>query len=151
MLKLTKLAKKGLLPKIGNKPKLTPLIHISDAVKGLLLAAERGRVGEVYLITNPRPEPFDKIADILKDELRISKPTLYLPEWIALAIASVTEKMFTFLGKNPPVSKKNIESTLADRVFSIEKAKKELGFDTEIDPVIGLREMVDWYSNMGLV
>ena len=42
ILKLTRLAKKGLFPKIGNRPKLTPLIHVDDAVEGLLLAADNG-------------------------------------------------------------------------------------------------------------
>jgi dihydroflavonol-4-reductase len=43
MLKLTRLAKKGMFPKIGNRPKLTPLVHVNDAVTGLMLASEKGR------------------------------------------------------------------------------------------------------------
>lgn len=151
MLKLTRLAKKGLIPKIGNKPKLTPLIHISDALNGMLLAAQKGRVGEIYLITNPEPEPFDKIGQIIRDSLRVSRPALYIPEWGALRFATIIEKIFTFLGKNPPVTRKNIESTLADRVFSIEKARKELGFKTEMNVEAGVREMVTWYVKKGWV
>jgi dihydroflavonol-4-reductase len=145
ILKLTRLTKKGLFPKIGNKPKLTPLIHVDDAVKGLLLAAEKGRVGEVYLLTNPDSLPFDDIRKILQQALEVRRFPLYVPEWAALTVASLSEKIFPVIGKTPPVSRKNIESTLADRVFSIEKAKNELGFHPQVKPEIGLRETVEWY------
>jgi nucleoside-diphosphate-sugar epimerase len=149
MLKLARMAKKGLFPKVGNRPKLTSLIHVEDAVDGLLLAAEKGIPGEIYLITNRQSEPFDAIRKIILDTLGSRKPTLYVPEWAALAAASVIEKTFSIIGKTPPVSRKNIESTLADRVFSIEKAEKELGFNPKIDPCAGIKETVVWYSEKG--
>ena len=146
MLKLTRLAQKGLFPKIGNRPKLTPMIHVTDAVKGILLAAEKGHPGETYLITNDQSEPFDKIRIILQKALGVRRLPLYIPEWAALLGASIIEKSFSIVGKTPPVARKNIESTLADRVFSIEKAKKELGFYPTIDPEEGLMETVRWYK-----
>jgi len=146
ILKLTRLTKKGLFPKIGNRPKLTPLIHVDDAIEGLLLAAEKGRIGEVYLVTNEESLPFDNIRKILQQALVIKRFPLYVPEWAALTVASLSEKIFPVIGKIPPVSRKNIESTLADRVFSIEKATKELGFHPQVNPEIGLRETVEWYK-----
>jgi len=145
VLKLVRLAKKNLFPKIGNRPKLTPLIHAEDAVQGLLLTVEKGKPGEIYLITNPQSEPFDRLRKIFEEGLGISRFPLYVPEWAALSMAAVCEKTFSLFGKTPPVSRKNIESTLADRVFSIEKAQKELGFHPRIDPEKGLKETVDWY------
>lgn len=151
MLKLTRLEKKGLFPKIGRKAKLTPLIHAKDAVEGLLLAAEKGRIGEIYLITNRVSLPFDEIRKILQAGLEVRRPPLYMPEWAALALASSAEKLYGLLGKSPPVARKNIESTLADRVFSTEKAQKELGFEPKVDPVTGLTETVHWYQQHGWV
>jgi len=151
ILKLTRLAKKNLFPKIGNRLKLTPLIHAEDAVQGILLAAEKGREGEIYLITNPQSEPFDRIRKIIEKGLGVSRFPIYLPEWMALSLASACEIIFSLIGKTPPVSKKNIESTLADRVFSIAKAHRELGFQPIIDPEIGLLETVIWYKNNGWV
>jgi len=151
ILKLTRLAKKGLFPKIGNRPKLTPLIHVDDAVRGLLLAAEKGRTGNIYLLTNRTSLPFDDIRKILQRALEVKRLPLYVPGWTALTIASLAEKLFPLAGKAPPVSRKNIESTLADRVFSIEKAQLELGFDPKVDPVQGLTETVHWYREQGWV
>ena len=151
MLKLARMAKKNLFPKIGNRPKLTPLIHADDAAQGLLLTAENGKTGEIYLITNPQSIPFDNIRKIIERGLGVSRFPLYVPEWAALAIASISEKIFSSIGRTPPVSRKNIESTLADRVFSIKKARKELGFQPKVDPEKGLLETVLWYKNNGWV
>jgi nucleoside-diphosphate-sugar epimerase len=151
MLKLVRMAKRGLFPKVGNRPKLTPLIHVQDAVDGLLLAVEKGIPGEIYLITNRQSEPFDAIRKIIRDALGSRKPTLYVPEWAALTLATLIEKTFSFIGKSPPVSRKNIESTLADRVFSIAKAQRELGFEPRIDPKAGIAETVTWYRRQGWV
>jgi len=151
ILKLTRLTKKSLFPKIGNRPKLTPLIHVDDAVRGLLLAAEKGRTGDIYLLTNRNSLPFDDIRKILQKALEIKRLPLYVPEWTALTLASLSEKLFPLFGKVPPVSRKNIESTLADRVFSIEKAERELGFCPEVDPEEGLKETVAWYKEQGWV
>lgn len=145
ILRLTRLAQKGLFPKIGRRPKLTPLIHVSDAVQGILLAVEKGRPGEIYLITNPQSEPFDRIRQILQEALGVRRLPLYIPEWSALLAAAMIEKSFSIMGKTPPVSRKNIESTLADRVFSTEKAQRKLGFNPRMDPETGLKETVAWY------
>ncbi len=151
ILKLTRMAKKGLFPKVGNRPKLTPLIHVDDAIQGLLQAAENGGIGEIYLITHRDSLPFDEIRKILQRALGVTRLPLYVPEWAALSIASLTEKIFPVLGRVPPVSRKNIESTLADRVFSIEKARREIGFDPQVDPAEGLKETVEWYKEQGWV
>jgi len=151
MLKLTRMAKKGMFPMVGRRPKLTPLIHVHDAVRGLLLAAEKGRQGETYLITNRDSIPFDDLRKILQAALGVRRIPLYVPEWAALAAATVIEKSFGVLGKAPPVARKNIESTLADRVFSIDKAAGELGFQPEVDPTTGLTETVAWYRAQGWI
>jgi dihydroflavonol-4-reductase len=151
ILKLARLANRGLFPKLGNRSKLTPLIHVDDAIQGLLLAIENGTPGEIYLITNHYPEPFDHIREIIKHALDSKKPDIYVPEWAALILAIFIEKLFFLFGKNPPVSRKNIESTLADRVFSIEKAIRELDFNPKIDPAIGLRETILWYKENGWI
>lgn len=151
ILKLTRLAKKGRIPKIGKRPKLTPLIHIEDAVGGLLAAMERGKSGEVYLITNTHSEPFDDIIKIIQESLGVSGISVTVPEWAALTAASVIEYIYNLFRKTPPVTRKNIESTLADRVFSIDKARRELGFEPCISPEKGLRDTIIWYVKNGWV
>ena len=151
ILKLTRLAKRGMIPRIGKGTKLTPLIHVEDAVNGLILAMERGKAGEIYLITNAQSEQFDNMIKIIKETLGVSSMSIPVPEWAALGAASVIEWISKIFGKTPIVTRKNIESTIADRVFSIEKAKRELGFEPIIDPEKGLRDTVLWYRENGWI
>ena len=151
MLKLTRYAQKGIFPKIGSRPKLTPLIHVRDAVEGMILAAQNGTPGEHYLITNGTSIPFDHLRQLILKGLAISRFPLYVPEMLALLTADLVEKVWTSMGKAPPVTRKNIESTLSDRVFSIDKARRELGFSPEVDPADGIVETVRWYKEKGWV
>jgi nucleoside-diphosphate-sugar epimerase len=151
ILKITRLVKKGFFLEIGKKNKLMPLIHVDDAINGLLLAAEKGRIGEIYLLTNSKSEPFDHIYQIILTTLGVKNFLLHVPEWAALVAASGIETLYQMMGKAPPVTRKNIESTLADRVFSIEKARREMGFSPGIDPDAGLRQTVEWYKKQGWV
>ena len=151
MLKLTCYAKKGIFPKIGNRPKLTPLIHVKDVVEALILAAQNGMTGECYLITNGASIPFDRLRQLILKGLGITRFPLYVPEAPALWTADLMEKLWTNMGKAPPVTRKNIESTLSDRVFSIDKARRELGFSPAIDTETGIVETVKWYKEKGWV
>ena len=119
--------------------------------EGLLLSSQKGRAGEIYLLTNNESMAFDEIRKILQDALGVKRFSLYMPEWMALSMASLMERLFPLIDRVPPVSRKNMESTLADRVFSIEKAKMELGFISRIDPVEGLKKTVEWYKQEGWV
>ena len=151
MLRIARLVKRRIIPQIGNKPKLTPLIHAEDAVEGMFLAMQKGRPGETYLITNKNSEPFDKILSIIAKTLEITCMTLPVPEWAALSAAAGIESLCRLFGIPPFIARKNIESTLADRVFSIEKAQRELGFNPSVDPERGLRDTVLWYRKMGWI
>jgi len=151
MLRITRFVKRRIIPRIGNRPKLTPLIHVNDAVDGLMLAMEKGKQGETYLITNRNSEPFDKILKIIQRALGITVINLPVPEWVALTVATAIESLFKVFGKPPFITRKNIESTLADRIFSIEKAQRELGFNPCIDPEKGLRDTVLWYREKGWI
>lgn len=151
MLRIARFVKRRFIPKIGNRSKLTPLIHVNDAVDGLILAMEKGRQGETYLLTNKNSEPFDRVLKIIQNALDINVITLPVPEWFALTAASGIETLCKLFGKAPFVTRKNIESTLADRVFSIEKAQRELGFNPCVDPEKGLRDTVLWYKENGWI
>ena len=151
MLKLTRYAQKGIFPKIGSRPKLTPLIHVRDTVEALILAAQNGIPGERYLITNSASIPFDRLRQLILKGLGIFRFPLYVPEPAALWTADLMEKIWTTMDKAPPVTRKNIESTLTDRVFSIDKAHRELGFFPAIDPETGIVETVKWYKEKGWV
>ena len=105
------------------------------------------RLREIDAVLDAEPVAPPDWIRILREEAA----AVLCPVGIALAAASIIEKAFTLIGKSPPVARKNIESTLADRVFSTAKAREELGFEPRISPEDGLAETVAWYKTQGWV
>ena len=140
----------GLFPKVGRGPNLTPTIHVKDVVRGAMLAAARGIPGEAYLLAGSS-YPMDEIRRLVVAALGTSPPYPYLPAWVAFAGAWATERLARITGRVPIVTRRNIASTIADRVFSIEKAQRQLGFNPQVSIEEAVHETVRWYQSQGIV
>jgi nucleoside-diphosphate-sugar epimerase len=49
--------------------------YIDDAVTGMLLALQRGRVGEIYHITGPEPVTFRELGTTIAAALGVPPPS----------------------------------------------------------------------------
>ena len=148
--KFVRLMARGLFPKVGRGANLTPVIHVQDAVHGAMLAAERGIPGEIYLLVGGS-YPMDEIRRLVVAALGTSPPYPYLPTWLAFAGAWAVETLACKTGRVPMVTRRNIASTIADRVFSIEKAKRQLGFTPQVSLAEATRETVAWSQTQGIL
>jgi nucleoside-diphosphate-sugar epimerase len=113
-----------------------------------MLAAKRGRNGETYLLVGGS-YPMDEIRRLVISALGTSPPYLYLPTWMALSGAWGIELMARLMKQTPIVTRRNILSTVADRVFSIEKARQQLGFNPRVSLAEAVQETVSWYKAQG--
>ncbi len=53
-------------------------------------------------------------------------------------------------GKAPMATRRNIANTVYDREFSIEKARRDLGYEPAVDLHDGCVETVRWFKEQGL-
>lgn len=150
-LTLAKLIKKGILPKIGNGKNFTSNIYVSDFANALLKLVVNGNIGETYLLTSEESIGFVEAAKIIADELNVKIRVLKFPAWFMLLAASIEEKFFVLIGKKPIVTKKNIEMTIQDRIYDISKAKEDIGFKPEMTMEKGIRTVIRWYKEKGLI
>lgn len=148
-LKICTLVTKGLFWQLGRKPSLMPIVHVSDVVQAALLALDKGRSGSVYLIASDRSESTDDIRRLILECLGVRRPKIVVPVTLAKHGAFLLEAVARVFGVEPPVTGKNIESTLANRVFSIEKARAELGYAPTVSIDNGISETVVWYRRHG--
>ena len=144
-LKLCKLAKKGLFWQLGRNPSLMPMVHVSDVVQAAVLALEKGAGGRIYLIASDWSESTDDIRRLILRSLGVQRPHIVLPAALAKHGAFLFETIARLLGVEPPITRNNIESTMANRVFSVEKAKVELGYVPHVSIDKGISETVAWY------
>ena len=83
--------------------------------------------------------------------LQEKAPYLYIPVWAALCGAKCLEVLCRVLGKEPPVTYRNIKSTVTDRTFDISKAKAELGYAPQVGFREGILQTVAYYKQHGLL
>ena len=68
---------------IGGGGHRTSTTHVDNAVEGLLLAAERGRHGEAYFVTDGEPVVFRAFVSELISTQGLQPPGRSLPDWAA--------------------------------------------------------------------
>ena len=102
------------------------LIAVEDVAQGHLLAAERGTVGEKYILGNENLT-LREILGILARITGRKPPSVRIPHVLALIAAVASTSASRVLGKDPGIP---IEAVLMSRkrmFFSAEKAVRELG------------------------
>jgi dihydroflavonol-4-reductase len=125
------------------------LIDVRDVAAGHLLAAERGRVGERYILANTNVT----LKELLEALARVAgrpAPRLRLPHWLPLAIAHVEAPIARLLRRTPRVPLDGVRMARKPMFFDGGKAVRELGLpQSPIEPA--LRRAVEWFRAHGYV
>ena len=121
-------------------------VHVDDVAVGHLLALEKGKFGERYILGNENfsmKELLTKIASITGR----SAPKIQLPHNFVLPIAYVAEwwANITKSKKEPMATVSGVKLSKKKMYFSVDKAKMELGYSPR-DVMIALNDAVDWYK-----
>jgi len=66
------------------------------------------------------------------------------PFRLAYTIATIAEFIFPIFGKAPPLAKKSVQATGTNRTVSTEKARKELGWRSDISYPESMRRIKEW-------
>ena len=127
---------------LGDGSKLWNYVFVTDVVKGHLLAMEKGKIGEKYILggENISMGNFFKLIEALSG---INAPRRHIPFWIAKMSARYDELIARISGKTPKHTPSIIEIYKHDWAFSSEKAEQELGY-THISLKEGLDRTLDW-------
>ena len=148
-LKICRLIKRGLFPKIGKGKNLTPIVHVTDVIQAAILSSQKGKPGETYLVTSSQSYELDNIRELIAKYLEVHKPYPYVPYTIAITAAYFLEFAARTFKSTPIVTVKNIQSTVTDRVFNISKARRQLEYVPRADLCKGIQETVSWYQQAG--
>lgn len=123
------------------------LIAVEECARGHILAAEKGRTGEKYILGNENLM-LDEIFGMLSKISGVPKPRFCLPYGPILAAAWVNEAISSFTGREPLIPLSGVRMARKLMFFSSEKARMELGFETT--PVnASLERAVVWFRENG--
>jgi len=146
--KICLLMRRGLFPRVGLGRNLTPLVHVQDVVQGAVKAAEKGRPGEVYLLASEKSIDMSEMRSIIMEAWGTRAVYPYVPVWFMLFAAWCFEMLAKVTGTVPAATRRNIASTVWDREFSIEKARRDLQFDPRVSFRDGISETVEWFKSI---
>lgn len=131
LLRQARALKRGLLPKVGGFQTVVNTAYVGNLVQGLLLAGTvPGIAGRSYVIADAGSPTLREVFDLMADLLGAPRPRLNLPGPVAAALGrSVEASWARFLpGRKPPLVYYMAYATLRDVHFSIEAARRELGY-----------------------
>lgn len=122
---------------------------IDDGVRGMMLALEKGRAGEVYQVAGEKSVSFHQFIATMAEAMAVEVPRLSLPRPLVYAGASVLEIAGQMTGITPPLTRSAVDFFSTSYRFSWEKANKELGYRPQVSLVEGLQRTVAWYRENG--
>ncbi|EGG20076.1 hypothetical protein DFA_07193 [Cavenderia fasciculata] len=124
--------------------------HIDDVVQGILLAIKRKKLAtnttSTYIICPDKGLEYREVLVFLNEKLNRMKPRLVFPAAIVLPIIDIAGRfMYLFKKKKFLYKKETLSKMAEDRLFSNEKAKKELGFKPTYSFKQGLNVTIEEY------
>jgi dihydroflavonol-4-reductase len=125
------------------------LVAVEDVAEGHCLAAERGRIGERYILGNSNLH-LREIFGELEKLTGIPAPGVRLPHWVPLAAAAVSTGWGRLLRRRPALSLEEVRLSRKFMYFSAKKAVDELGLPRS-SPVEALGRAVRWYRENGYI
>ena len=127
---LTEMARTGKLRWIGGGRHLTSTTHVENAVEGLVLAAERGRPGNAYFVTDGSPVVFREFVTALIATQGVQAPDGELPAPVARALAAAGETAWRLLPLpgQPPLSRFALWASSLECTLDDGKARDHLGY-----------------------
>jgi dihydroflavonol-4-reductase len=126
-------------------------VHVRDVAVGHILAAEKGRLGERYILGNAEGNWTMKEAlDALQEITGIPAPKMRVPYFVALAAAYVDETVANLTGKPPKAPLGGVRMAKYKMFFNPAKAIRELGLP-QTPPREALGDAVAWFREKGYV
>jgi nucleoside-diphosphate-sugar epimerase len=144
-----KLINSGQMILINGGTGLCNYVYIDNLLDATLAATKRDEsVGEAYLVSDGAPvtwkEFFGQYAQMA------GKPRVRsVPEWIGKAIALGMEISSKVTGKPPKITREAVSFLTRQARFSIEKARRELGFQPRFSLKEGMKLTEQWLREAG--
>ncbi len=119
------------------------IVHVDDVAEGNLLALEKGRLGERYILGGENlslKELLTRIAVMIGRK----PPAISLPHALVLPVAYVMEVAASITGREPRATVDAVRMSRHRMYFSSEKARRELGYSPRpADEAI--RDAIEWF------
>ncbi|KAI6054436.1 short-chain dehydrogenase/reductase family 42E member 1 [Marmota monax] len=141
----------------GDPRSLVEFVHVDNLVQAHILASEalkadKGHIasGQSYFISDGQPVNNFEFFRPLVEGLGYTFPSTRLPLTLIYCFAFLTELIHFILGRlynfQPFLTRTEVYKTGVTHYFSLEKARRELGYEPQ---PFDLQEVVEWFKARG--
>jgi nucleoside-diphosphate-sugar epimerase len=138
----------GRLRWVDGGAHLTSTTHVRNAVEGVLAAADRGRGGQAYFVTDGAPLPFREFVTGLLATRGIVPQVGSVSGRVARAAAGGTGVLWRALPLpgRPPVDLATVRAIGEECTLRDDRARLELGYESQVGREAGLAELRSEHS-----
>ncbi|MCH9048510.1 MAG: NAD-dependent epimerase/dehydratase family protein [Proteobacteria bacterium] len=123
------------------------IVHVDDVAKGHLLAFEKGKIGERYILGGENLS-LQAILGIICELSNKKPPSIRLPHNLILPIAWFMERWAVISKKEPRATVDEIRMSKKHMYFSSDKAIEELGY--QFRPAKeAINDAIEWFIKNG--
>jgi len=124
-------------------------VDVRDVARGIILAAERGKSGESYILSGERVSIRDLLS-MLEGITGRKAPAFKIPRWLARTVGKAASIYYRFVKTKPLFTAYSVDVLNSNSEVSSEKARRELGYVAR--PVReSVADAVSWFKlNAGL-
>jgi nucleoside-diphosphate-sugar epimerase len=149
-LKLFRAIARGRYAIVGSGRAFYHPVFIDDLVAGFLLALERPEaVGEAFILAGPRYVTQSELAAVIARHTGGRVLPFHVPAAPLRWAATLCELACVPLGIEPPLHRRRVEFWTKSRAFSIDKARRLLGYAPAVDLDEGVARTAAWYRQAG--
>jgi len=123
------------------------IVHVDDVAAGHLLASEKGKFGEKYILGG-EDMTLKQILDVICDIAGLAPPRIRIPHNAVLPIAWLAECWARVSGREPMATVDGVRMARKKMYFSSDKAKNVLGYSAR-PARQGLADAIDWFRDNG--
>lgn len=123
------------------------LVHVDDVAKGHVLALERGKVGQGYILGGQNATLQDMLSAIAPLAGR-RPPRIRLPRGPLFPVAYATEALAKLTGREPLLTVDALKMAKYRMFFTSAKAERELGYSAR-PYAQGITDAIEWFREAG--
>lgn len=146
---IIKMCKIGVFPKIGRKDTMVSHCYIDDLITTLTLLVEKGRIGTVYNCATEKSIGFYESVRLVAKLMDKRVLLIPAPRWAVASIAYLLELLCNWLGKKPPVTRRNVIAATTDRIYDFTANKRDIGFVSSVTMEEGIRRCIEYNKEKG--
>jgi nucleoside-diphosphate-sugar epimerase len=149
-LKLFRAIARGRYAIVGTGRTLYHPVYIDDLVTGFLLALERPEaVGEAFLVCGPSYVSQRDLGALIAKHTGGRVLPFRIPARPIQWAGDLVEAVCVPLGLEPPLHRRRVDFWTKSRAFTIEKARRLLGYAPKVDLDEGIARTAAWYREAG--